>query len=148
MDLLTMGALFVVVGLIMLILEVHTPGFFIAVPGTIFLVLGAAMILMGDSLDMLTASILILISAFGASVATLAWYKYIGPTQAPSTVTIDGLVGKEGIVIRRVEPNSIKGKVKIDGDIWSATSEVPIEEGKKVIVVKGEGVHVVVKEVE
>ncbi len=143
-----MGIVFILVGLIMLIVEVHTPGFFIAVPGTILLVLGAAMIIMGDNLDILTGSILVLISAFGASIATLMWYRYIGPTQAPSTTTIDGLVGKEGVVIKKVEPGSIKGKVKIDNDVWSATSEDPIEEGKKVIVVKGEGVHVVVKEVE
>ncbi|NPA75682.1 MAG: NfeD family protein [Euryarchaeota archaeon] len=147
MDLLTLGILFVVIGLLLLIGEVHTPGFFIAVPGTILVVLGIAMIFMGNYLDILTASVLVLVSAVGASAVTLAWYKSMGKTQPPSTTTVDGLVGKTGIVTVRVEPNSIKGKVKIDNDIWSATAEQVIEEGKKVVVVKGEGVHVVVREV-
>ena len=42
--------------------------------------------------------------------------------------------------------DNIKGKVKIGSEIWSARSLEPIDEGKSVIVVSAEGVHVVVEE--
>jgi membrane protein implicated in regulation of membrane protease activity len=52
----------------------------------------------------------------------------------------------KGIVEREVLPNSMKGKVRISNDTWSATSHVPIPAGKKVVVKSSEGVHVVVEE--
>ena len=41
----------------------------------------------------------------------------------------------------------MKGKVKIGGDLWSATSDEPIEEGTEVIVESSEGVHVHVRRI-
>lgn len=39
----------------------------------------------------------------------------------------------------------MKGKVRIGSDIWSATSDEPLEEGIEVIVENSEGVHVHVR---
>ncbi len=147
MDMFTLGVLLVVIGLILLILEVHTPGFFIAIPGTIILVLGVAMLFMGDNLDVTTASVLVLISAVGASAVTLSFYKIIGKSEPPTTTTFDRLVGEHGIVISKIKPNSLSGKVKVNSEIWSATADHIIEEGTEVIVLKGEGVHLKVREV-
>ena len=53
----------------------------------------------------------------------------------------------KGVVTVDVYPNNLRGKVVIENDTWSATSESLIIKGKSVVVVSSEGVHVVVKEV-
>ncbi len=141
-----LGVALVIAGLILLIWEVHAPGFFIAIPGTILLILGLAILIMGN-MDVITASVLMIVSAVGSSLFTLWFYRKLGEPELPSTTTPDQFVGKVGIVIETVEPDSLKGKVKIEHQVWSATSEHRIENGKKVIVKKAEGVHLVVEEV-
>ncbi len=44
-----------------------------------------------------------------------------------------------------MKPDSLDGKVKIDSDIWSATSDEVINPGEKVVVIGVEGVHLIVK---
>ncbi len=146
MGMFLLGITLVIIGLILLIWEVHMPGFFIAVPGTIIIVLGVCMMFM-ENLNVFLTSVLIIISSIFASIFTLLFYRHLGKPQPPETTTIEKLVGKTGVVIKKIEPNSIKGKVKIDGDSWSATSSTEIDVGKKVVVVGGEGVHLYVKEV-
>jgi membrane protein implicated in regulation of membrane protease activity len=60
---------------------------------------------------------------------------------------MDNLAGKEGVVVKTVTPDSIKGKVEIDNQMWSATADSIIDEGKKVIIISSEGVHIKVKEI-
>lgn len=66
--------------------------------------------------------------------------------QSDATTTMVTLVGKSAIVTKHVMPHELSGKVKIGTQIWSATSDDEIEEGKEVMIIKAEGVHVVVKE--
>ncbi len=146
MDFFSLGIVFVVIGLLMLIAEMHTPGFFIAVPGTVFIILGIVFLILRDSVTIPIAVAVILITSVVATVLVILFYKKLGEGKLEATTTVDNLVGKEGIVVRRVEPNNLRGKVKIGGDIWSATANEVIEEGKRVVVIKGEGVHVVVRE--
>ncbi len=146
MGMFSLGITLIIIGLILLIWEVHMPGFFIAIPGTILVVLGVAMLFI-ENMDVLLTSILILISGIFASIFTLLFYRQIGKPEPPQTTTIERMVGKTGIVTCKIEPNSLKGKVRIDGDLWSATADKEIEKGKKVIVIGGEGVHLYVKEV-
>ena len=146
MDFFSLGIVFVVIGLLMLNAEMHTPGFFIAVPGTVFIILGIVFLILRDSVTIPIAVAVILITSVVATVLVILFYKKLGEGKLEATTTVDNLVGKEGIVVRRVEPNNLRGKVKIGGDIWSATANEVIEEGKRVVVIKGEGVHVVVRE--
>ncbi len=142
-----LGVALVIIGLLLLLAEVHVPGFFIAVPGTILLILGIAFLLMGENLDITLALVLMFISAFGATAFTLWFYRTIGKPEPPTTTTPDQLVGKTGIVTAKIIPGTLKGKVRVDSEIWSATADEEIDVGKKVIVKKAEGVHLVVEEV-
>ena len=56
------------------------------------------------------------------------------------------LVGKKGMVKKKVIPHSLDGKVEIGNSMWSATADKEIPEGTLVKVVHSEGVHVVVRE--
>lgn len=63
------------------------------------------------------------------------------------TTVATSLVGMKGMVTTDVYPHTLRGKVEIEHDTWSATSETMISKGKLVVVVSSEGVHVVVKEI-
>ncbi|MFP3378980.1 NfeD family protein [Bacillus sp. SIMBA_069] len=51
------------------------------------------------------------------------------------TDTVDMLVSKKGIVMQAITKEA-NGIVKVDGDIWTAIADDPIEAGEKVIVIK------------
>lgn len=59
------------------------------------------------------------------------------------------VVGKNAVVIKTIDNINGRGQVKVAGEIWSAISsnDEDIEEGATVIVLKIEGVKLVVKKV-
>lgn len=58
----------------------------------------------------------------------------------------DRVLGKEGIVIKTIDPMEGKGQVKVIGQTWSAKSDRLIEEGRKIRVTGMEGVKLIVEE--
>ena len=143
---LDIGWAMIIIGLGLLIVEAAQPGFFVAVPGTTLIVLGTVTLLIPKYAQDY-APVIIVVTALISSIITITLYRKMAPGQMPLTTSMDVLAGKEGIVIKTVRPDSIDGKVKIDNQIWSATGESVINEGKKVTVISSEGVHVKVKEV-
>jgi len=65
----------------------------------------------------------------------------IQPTNA------DRLIGKEGVVIKAIDPVEGVGQIKVMGQIWSAKSDRRIEEGAKIRVESLEGVKAKVSEI-
>ena len=143
---LDVGWLMVIIGLGLLIVEASQPGFFVAVPGTILIVLGAVTILIPE-IAQDYAPVIIVVTAVVSSILTITLYRKMAPGQKPQSTSMDNLAGKEGVVVKKVTPDSIKGKVEIENQMWSATADSIIEEGKKVIIISSEGVHIKVKEV-
>jgi membrane protein implicated in regulation of membrane protease activity len=143
---LDIGWVMIIIGLGLLIVEASQPGFFVAVPGTTLIVLGTVTLLIPEFAQVYAPAIIV-VTALVSSIITITLYRKMAPGQKPLTTSMDVLTGKEGIVVKTVRPDSIDGKVKIDNQIWSATGESVIDEGKKVIVISSEGVHVKVKEV-
>jgi membrane protein implicated in regulation of membrane protease activity len=142
---LDVGWLMIIIGLGLLIVEASQPGFFVAVPGTTLIVLGIVTLLIPDVAQNYAPAIIV-ITAIVSSIITIGFYRKLAPGQRPQTTSMDILTGKEGVVVKTVHPDSISGKIQIENRIWSATSDSVIEEGKKVIVISSEGVHVKVKE--
>ena len=146
---LSFGWLLIVVGTLFLVVEALNPGFFIAVPGTVLIILGILLVLGVDVFSTPFGLIVAVILTIAASIVTIWIYKKINPdTKSPTTVSRDSLVGMEGMVLVKVIPDSLSGKVRVAGQDWSARSEegiIPV--GSKVRVIKSEGVHIVVKEV-
>ncbi len=143
---LDIGWAMIIIGLGLFIVEAVQPGFFVAVPGTTLIVLGTVTLLIPEFAQAYAPAIIV-VTALISSIITITFYRKMAPGQMPLTTSMDVLGGKEGIVIKTVRPDSIDGKVKIDNQIWSATGDGVIDEGKKVIVISSEGVHVKVKEV-
>ncbi|MBA1341368.1 MAG: hypothetical protein C5S40_04440 [ANME-2 cluster archaeon] len=140
------GWVMIIVGIGLLVAESFHPGFFVAVPGTVLMVMGSVLILLPEIFDQWSAVIMV-ITALIASIATIMMYRKIAPGQTPLSTSRDTLKDKIGKVTTDIEPGSITGKVKIDSQTWSATSESVITRGKKVKVIESEGVHVRVVEI-
>jgi membrane-bound ClpP family serine protease len=144
----TLGWLLIVIGALLLLVEVQSPGFFAAVPATIMIIFGILLLLGMDILTYPWGVILAVIVAIIASYITVMIYSRLTPDLVPTTISRDTLVGMEGVVQVPVDATTISGKVVLASAEWSARSTGgTIPAGKKVKVVSSQGVHIVVEEV-
>jgi membrane protein implicated in regulation of membrane protease activity len=143
-----LGLILLVLGVILIVVEIATPGFFIAVPGTVLIIYGILLILFPWLIEIPWFPWLLVLLSFPIGYFTYLIYRRLSPPSRPVTESYEGLIGKKGVVIETVKPDSLEGKVRIDSDIWSATSDQVIEPGVKVVVVGVEGVHLIVKPLE
>ncbi len=142
------GLILIVAGVMLLLLELSTPGFLISVPAMVLIVLGTIALVAPDVWDSwLSVPILVLVSIV-TLVVTMKGYEKLAPPDSPAYGTIGALKDKEGHVIKTVEPNSISGKVRIDHREWAATAvdDKRIAVGSKIKVVDAKGVHLEVRE--
>ena len=145
---LTLGWLLIVVGAVLLLAEMHSPGFFAAVPATVLIILGILLLLGIDIFNSGWGVVIGVTVAICAAVVTVWAYSKITPNESPTTISRDTLIGMEGRVIKTVDAFTISGKVVIGSTEWSAHSTgAIIPEGRSVQVVSSEGVHIVVEEV-
>jgi inner membrane protein len=143
-----LGWLLIVIGAVLLLVEIHSPGFFATVPATVMIIFGILLLLGMDIFNSGWGVVIGVVVAIAAAGLTVWMYGRITPDESPTTISRDSLVGKEGRVIKNVDSNTLAGKVVIGTTEWSAHStgaSIPI--GKKVKVVDSEGVHIVVEEV-
>ena len=149
MDELNSGWLTILIGTILLGTEVLSPGFFLAVPGTVLVILGILMLLGVDIFSNGIGIVIGIVTALITSAITVWMYSRLTPgNQNPLSTSQDSLIGLQGFVTVPVIPANISGKVDIAGQEWSARSIADIEiipPGTPVLVVSAQGVHVVVK---
>jgi len=137
----------IIAGVIMLLAEAAAPGNFLVVPATVLLLLGFIGLAFPSILFSWYSPLLAVLILIPTTLLTIKLYQRLAPPAPPQTVVASSLIGRTGVVVTKVTPDNLKGKVKIENDIWSASSvgrEIPV--GTKVIVTSSEGVHVVVSE--
>lgn len=141
------GLVFIVVGVILFIVETASPGFFVAIPATVLMILGALGMAVKGFFLSIWSPIVAVIVAVPAFIGTMLFYQKLAPPEPPTTTVGHSLVGRRGIVQAAIIPNTIKGKVRIENQTWSATSDHYIAQDTLIEVVQSRGVHVVVREV-
>jgi membrane protein implicated in regulation of membrane protease activity len=142
-----MGLSFAIAGAVLLILEAALPGFFIAIPGTVLVVLGVFGMVFPELFFSWISPLLALVVAIPATILTMMFYKRFAEPEPPATTVGDSLIGRTGLVIKDTIPHHpTRGKVKVGSQVWSATSTTRIARGKMVKVVGSEGVHIIVEE--
>jgi membrane-bound ClpP family serine protease len=141
------GLALLIIGIILIIAEAATPGFFIGVIGTAFIAMGIVGIFFPYILDTPWSPVIVVVITAGSMLGAIMFYRRLGKSQPTATTITESNVGKTGIVTEDIGPHSLRGKVKIKHQIWSATSEAQIPKGRMVKVVDWEGVHVIVEEV-
>ena len=146
MDPATIAIILIIIGLIFLITEALTPGFFAVIPGAILVVVGVLGYYIEDYFDNLTLLLLtVVVVSIVVSIVTIKGYQILARPVPPSTTVTESMIGRTGIVTVRINPNDIRGKVKVGNDTWSATSDEVIETGAEIYVYAGEGVHLKVR---
>jgi inner membrane protein len=142
------GWLLIIGGALLLLVEVHSPGFFATVPATVMIILGLLQLMGVDISNPWMGGIIGVVTALCAAGFTVWMYGKITTNESPTTISRDSLVGKEGQVKVAVDTTTISGKVVIGSTEWSARSSgAAIPVGKSVKVVASEGVHIIVEEV-
>jgi membrane protein implicated in regulation of membrane protease activity len=138
----------IVLAVLLFLAEALSPGFFLIIPATVLVVLGFIGLIWPEVLFSWWSPIIAFALLIPMTYLTIKIYQRLAPPGPPETSVATSMVGREGLVIETVKPNSLKGKVRIQNDTWSATSDHEIPKGTWVIVFESEGVHVKVKEKE
>jgi membrane protein implicated in regulation of membrane protease activity len=133
-----------ILGLVLLLLELITPGFFI-----FFFGLGAWVTAIVCLIGEPGVNLQIIIFAV-VSVATLVTLrrmiqkKFFYSKGKESEAVEDEFSGKDGIALSDIGPDK-NGKVEFKGTTWKAQSKTEIKEGQNVIVTEKENFTLIVK---
>ncbi len=143
------GITLVIAGIALLAFELIHPGALLLIPGSIVLVAGFLYLFApNDLLDSYIGPVAIVIAAILGALIEIPYYRWVAPVHRPLSTTSAGLVGDEAVVITAVEPETLKGKVRIRSETWSARASQPIPAGTRVRVIHGEGVSLTVEPIE
>ena len=67
-----------------------------------------------------------------AETGFVLWWSQRGKTQ----VGVETLVGRNAVAVGALRPS---GKVRIDGELWEARSETPVDPGSEVLIERVDG---------
>jgi membrane-bound serine protease (ClpP class) len=129
------GFLLIVLALVFFIMEMKITSYgLLSIAGITSLLLGSIMLFENSGTGMrlsweVLIPTLVLISGFFVVVSGLVFKSHLSKPRTGA----QGLVGEIGVV---KEPLMPEGKVFVHGELWKATSKVPIQTGAKVRVVK------------
>lgn len=146
-DEMMIAIIMLIIGIILLLAEAAAPGNFIIVPATMLTILGIVFIFIPDQLLTIYTPILAVIVLIIAAVLAIQLYKRMSPVAPPQTLVGTSLVGRVGIVTTMITPSTMLGKVRVNGEIWSAEASCNIPAGTPVKIIASEGVHVTVEEI-
>jgi len=140
------GILIIIIGGGFFTIEIFHPGALLLIPATIMIVGGFLYLLIPSVLlESVWGPIAILVAAVVATIVTVLYYRWLAGVHKPLSTTSGGLVGEEAIVVADIVPNTLRGKIRVSSEIWSAKGDAPIPKGTRVRVVAGEGVSVTVE---
>lgn len=132
-----------VMAAVLLVAEIFTAGFFM-LPFSLGAATAAVFSLLGLGLGWQWLAF-ILVSA--VALVSLRRLSDRVTHEPPEKFAADRLVGKPGVVIETLEPDSPVGMVRIGREEWRAddVESRPLPEGTRVKVVRVEGTHLVVE---
>lgn len=129
---------------ICIIIESFTLGFFV-----FWFSIGALFALITS---LFTQNILIQLTIFVISstillLLTKPLIKKFVKTPMVKLTNVYNVVEKEGIVLEDIDVINSTGKVKVNGELWSATSDSNIEKGSRIKVLRVNGVKLKVEKI-
>jgi membrane protein implicated in regulation of membrane protease activity len=84
----TLGWFLIILGALLLLVEVHSPGFFAAVPATILIIFGILVLVGLDIFTYPWGIIIAVIVAIVASCVTVTVYSRMTPNKVPTTLLV------------------------------------------------------------
>ena len=126
------------------VIESFTVGFFVFWFGVGALIALAVSLLIEN---FFIQAIAFVISSSLLLVLTKPLVKKFIKTAKTVPTNVYSIIGKEGIVIENIDTSHCTGKVKVNGEVWSAISDNDIEENSKIKVISVNGVKLKVEKV-
>ncbi len=128
----------VILGFALCAAEIFVPSFFIFWFGLGAFAAGFVSLFFGVTTQIvifITVSAVLLIFTRPIVLKTLLRHD------SPKKINIDDIIGKKAVVVKKIDPVSGSGMVKINGEIWRAASadgkEVEVGEYVKILKVEG-----------
>lgn len=123
--------------------EIFTAGFFLACFGIGAIVSGVFALIGLNPVWQWTAFVVVSGILFAVSRRFAEKFS----KKQPPGIGADRFIGKEGIVLEEIDNAENTGSVRIDKEIWRADSDSGeiIKKGDRIVVVRLDGTHVVVK---
>ncbi len=122
------------VGLLLYLIEVINPGFFLAIPGTVVFGIGVLALIYPPLVVGAWAFVTIPLLAAAGTWGTLRAYRRLAPpADRPETLSVDSIIGETGRVKKAIPPEG-RGLVKIRGQDWRAVSDWPLAVGEHIRV--------------
>ncbi len=144
----TIGVLLIVFGVALLVLELKVASFgVLGVGGAVSLLIGSVMIT--NTVPGIRVNIAVIVAA----VATLAGIMLVlgrlalAAQRAPAVTGGDAMIGERGVALTGLAPGS-GGQVRVHGEIWHATSPVPVAAGHAIRVTGLSGLTLAVEPLE
>jgi len=63
---------------------------------------------------------------------------------SPQPTNVDAVVGRPGLVVKKIDPAKDSGQVRVDGQVWQAVADDVIDEGARIKVDKVVGARMYV----
>ncbi len=128
---------------IFFVVEIFTIGFFIFWFGIGALI---AMLTSFFTDNLIIQSTVFLISSTLLLFATKPIINKFSLNKDNMKTNVNALVGKTGLVTKKIDPIKETGQIKVSGETWSAITkdEINIEEGSQVIIKEIKGVKAIV----
>lgn len=139
--------LWLVAGLLLLVLEIFTPGFLLACLGIGAL---AAIIPAAIGLSIVWQTIVFLVVSVLSLLLLRPFMQKRAERAVPHVPTgADALVGRQVLVTETIDPSTDRGRVAVNGDVWTARSAtgITIAQGTRVEIVSYESIVLYVQPV-
>lgn len=139
-----MFLIWIIIGIILLIIEAVTVSFIYIFFAIGCFIAGLASFLIPSWGAQIV--IMCIVSGIGVWFGREVLQRYFEVNKEIKPSTIDALIGKTGIVVKEINKDEL-GLVKLNGEVWSATSvnSIAIPKDANVVVEKIDGVKLIVK---
>lgn len=126
------------------VIEIYTVGFFIFWFG-----IGAIFALISSFItdNLIIQLVVFVMSSVFLLLLTKPLLKRISKNTKTVPTNVYSLVGKNGIVVSKIDSINSSGQVKVNGEIWSATSDLDLEKDTKIKVIGINGVKLKVEKI-
>jgi membrane protein implicated in regulation of membrane protease activity len=133
-------------GVLLLVAEMFTPGFWLACLAVGAFAGGVAGLLpgVGTTVEVIVASVTSLASMVGLRPMLMRRFR-LGATELRTNV--EALLGKTGVVTERIEGGARQGRLVVEGENWRGASvdKGILEPGTRVMVVQVDGTTLLVE---
>ncbi len=141
------GIILMVIGIGLLIAELHTPGLGLAlIFGVIAMITGFVLIFEGGPLTVqIDWWMIALLIVFLLILVGLAIWRIVLTYRRQATTGREDIVGKKGTVKETLNP---EGMLLFQGELWTAVSESgTISPGEEVVITKVDGLKLIVRKI-